>query len=116
MTKTRLSKTGLILIGITIILYLAGNALWIGFGALGCVVELAAWVVWLMEGKNMDNSYKLYYGEKCSYHKSFEAAKEEAKRYMPNNTELRIEIMCDIEPGMADYWAYEYEINKWVPS
>ncbi len=116
MKKAHLSKLGLILISIAIVLYIAGNALWIGFGVLGFGFELAAWVVWLMADKSMGNSYKLYFGEKHSYHESFEAAKNEAKKHMPNNTELRIEIMCDIEPGMADFWAYEYESNKWAPS
>ena len=61
------------------------------------------------------NGFRLYAGKNVSHHASFELAKAEAKKYMPNEKYLRIEVLIEI-PGKADWWAYEYEKEAWVPS
>ncbi len=61
-------------------------------------------------------NYRLYAGKVVSYHATFDAAKEEASKHMANERYLRIEILTEIAPCEADWWAYEYEKNAWVPS
>ena len=58
--------------------------------------------------------YRLYVGGEKYYFNSFEAAKLAAQEYMPTKPELRIEIL--IETAGADFWTYEYQSKKWVPS
>ncbi len=64
----------------------------------------------------MTEKYKLYAGKETSYYSTFEEAKEAAKEVMPNEVCLRIEILKEIDPQEADWWAYEYENNQWTPS
>ncbi|WP_346837033.1 hypothetical protein [Microbulbifer sp. SAOS-129_SWC] len=68
-----------------------------------------------MASMNID-FYKLYAGDLVTFHSTFEEAKEAAKKYMPDESYLRIEILKEIGPQEADWWAYEYESNKWNPS
>jgi len=60
--------------------------------------------------------YKLYAGNVTTFHSTFEEAKEAAKKYMPDESYLRIEVLKEIGPYEADWWAYEYESNQWIPS
>jgi hypothetical protein len=62
------------------------------------------------------DGFRLYAGQNISSHATFELAKEAAHKYMPNENYLRIEILVEIAPGDADWWAYEYDKNEWVPS
>ena len=62
------------------------------------------------------DGFRLYAGENVSSYATFEMAKEAAKKYMPSEQYLRIELISDVAPGDADWWAYEYEKNEWVPS
>ncbi len=62
------------------------------------------------------DGFRLYAGENVSSHATFELAKEAAQKYMPNEKYLRIEILVEIAPGDADWWAFEYGKNEWVPS
>lgn len=59
--------------------------------------------------------FRLYAGKNISHHASFELAKAEAKKYMPNEKYLRIEVLIETQ-NEADWWAYEYEKEAWVPS
>ena len=59
-------------------------------------------------------NYRLYVDAKQFYCSSFEEAKEAAKEHLSGRPELRIEILQETEG--ADFWAYEYENNEWVPS
>jgi len=68
-----------------------------------------------MANMNEDN-YRLYAGKEIFYYSTFEDAKDAAKQFMPNKVGLRIEILVDLEPFEADFWAYEYENNQWTPS
>ncbi|MDO6466404.1 hypothetical protein [Pseudoalteromonas carrageenovora] len=63
-----------------------------------------------MENEN----YRLYVNGTQSYFESFEQAQREAKKFMPDKAELRIETL--IQTSEADFWAYEYKNGKWVPS
>ncbi|WP_444958744.1 hypothetical protein [Microbulbifer sp. ZKSA002] len=63
-----------------------------------------------------DQNYRLYAGKNISHYDSFEAAKEAAKKHMIEKAELRIEILTDLSPDKADFWAYEYDTKQWVPS
>ena len=63
-----------------------------------------------------EHNYRLYAGKEISHYETFDAAKESAKLFMPDKVSLWIEILIDIEPGEADFWAYEYEANQWAPS
>ncbi len=67
-------------------------------------------------GKMIEDNYRLYAGKEIFYYSTFEDAKEAAKLFMPNKVELRIEILAELEPFAADFWAYEYESHKWAPS
>ncbi|BBM03806.1 hypothetical protein [Microbulbifer sp. GL-2] len=64
----------------------------------------------------IEDCYRLYAGEIITNHSTFEDAKEAAKKYMPAESYLRIEILKEMGAHKADWWAYEYESNKWVPS
>jgi hypothetical protein len=68
-----------------------------------------------MESMSEDN-YKLYAGNETSCYSTFEGAKEAAKSFIPDKVYLRIEILIDVGPHEADWWAYEYKNNQWVPS
>jgi intracellular sulfur oxidation DsrE/DsrF family protein len=59
-------------------------------------------------------NYRLYVDGDQHYFATFEAAKKAAENYMNNKPELRIEIL--VETDGADFWAYEYDSKKWVPS
>ena len=61
-----------------------------------------------------EQKYRLYVGSIILYFATFEDAKNESKKLMLGNPELRIEILTETEG--ADFWAYEYENNQWVPS
>ena len=67
--------------------------------------------------KNLpEHNYRLYVGNEISHYETFSEAKVAAHSYQPDKVELRIEILIDLEPGEADFWAYEYESNQWAPS
>ncbi len=61
-----------------------------------------------------EENYRLYIDTQQFYFNTFEAAKEEAIKHMPDKPELRIEILIDTEG--SDFWAYEYENKEWMPS
>jgi hypothetical protein len=63
-----------------------------------------------------EDNYRLYVDKDISHYETFEAAKDAAKLFMPSRACLRIEILADVSEGEADFWAYEYEANQWVPS
>ena len=63
---------------------------------------------------NQNECYKLYVNSKSCFYATFEEAVMAAQEYMNESPELRIEIL--IETDGADFWAYEYQSNKWVPS
>lgn len=60
--------------------------------------------------------FRLYSDSKVTYHATFDEAKEAAQPLMPRKIELRIEILADIGPGEADFWAYNYDKEQWEPS
>ncbi len=64
----------------------------------------------------IEENYRLYAGKEVFYYSTFEDAKEAAKKFMPKKIGLRIEILTELEPFEADFWAYEYEISQWTPS
>lgn len=61
-----------------------------------------------------ENNYRSYVGNEKYHFATFEAAKNAAQEFMPSTPELRIEILEEISG--ADFWAYEYQSKKWVPS
>lgn len=63
-----------------------------------------------------DKNYRLYAGTQVSYYVTFDDAKQAAEAYIPHENYLRIEILIDIKPGEADWWAYEYDTKQWAPS
>lgn len=63
-----------------------------------------------------EDAYKLYAGKEVFFYSSMEEAKEAARAFMSQRVYLRIEVLADIPLGEADWWAYEYDNNKWVPS
>ena len=68
-----------------------------------------------MANMNEEN-YRLYAGKEIFYFSTFEDAQSVAKEFMVSKVELRIEILVELEPFEADFWAYEYENNQWAPS
>ena len=63
-----------------------------------------------------DGNYKLYAGKYVFFFSSMEEAKDAAKEFIPKGVYLRIEILAGIPLEEADWWAYEYENNRWAPS
>ena len=63
-----------------------------------------------------EENFRLYVGSEITHYRTFEEAKDAAKSFMPGRSELRIEIMMDIDLDEADFWAYNYETNQWEPS
>jgi len=61
-----------------------------------------------------EENYRLYINAEQLNFESFDKAKEEAKMHLSDKPELRIEILLETED--ADFWAYEYEKDQWVPS
>ena len=61
-----------------------------------------------------DECYRLYVNSKTYLYSTFEQAVLAAQEYMQGSPELRIEIL--VETDGADFWAYEYQSNRWVPS
>lgn len=59
---------------------------------------------------------RLYVGGATFIFDSVEEAREEAKKWMEFNCELRIEYLFDVEDGQADFWAYNYARSVWEPS
>lgn len=57
----------------------------------------------------IEDNYKLYAGEEMPYYPTFDKTKGAGKEYMTKEAYLRIEILEEIGPGEADWWAYEYE-------
>lgn len=64
--------------------------------------------------QGMEEEFKLYAGKTASLHPSLAAAQEEAKKYIPAEPYLRIEGI--VGPSCDDWWAYEYENQKWARS
>ncbi|WP_220718576.1 hypothetical protein [Agarivorans litoreus] len=62
------------------------------------------------------NNYRLYVDGDFTHYDTFENAQEAAKKHMLQKPELRIEILKELPQGSADFWAFEYSTNKWVPS
>ncbi|MCC5853884.1 MAG: hypothetical protein JJU30_13670 [Alkalimonas sp.] len=60
--------------------------------------------------------FRLYVDSEVTYHATFKEAEEAAQPFMPRKAELRIEILAEIEPGEADFWAYNYDKQQWEPS
>jgi len=63
-----------------------------------------------------EENYRLYAGKEISCHSTFEGAKEAAESFMAEKVGLRIEILIEIGPHEADWWAYEYNNKQWAPS
>ena len=63
-----------------------------------------------------EENYRLYVGSEMTYYRTLEEAKDAARSFMPGKAELRIEILVEIGQNEADFWAYSYETNQWVPS
>jgi hypothetical protein len=57
---------------------------------------------------------RLYVNSEQYLHSSVADAKEAAKKYIPQKASLRIEYLFETDD--ADFWAYEYNDSKWVPS
>ncbi|MCG7979769.1 MAG: hypothetical protein JAY77_16690 [Candidatus Thiodiazotropha taylori] len=68
----------------------------------------------LIRGEDTEDNCRLYIGEEQLYFATFEEAKLEAEKHMEHKPELRIEILAETE--LPDFWAFEYENGKWVPS
>lgn len=62
----------------------------------------------------MSNNYRLYVGGQQYYFPTFDSAKLAAQKYEQSKSELRIEVL--IETDNADFLAYDYQLQKWVPS
>ncbi len=66
-------------------------------------------------GKNKNEErYRLYVGSTTYLYPTFQDAVMAAQEKMDNGLELRIEVLVETEG--ADFWAYEYQSKKWVPS
>lgn len=65
---------------------------------------------------NMNEEFRLYVGCEISYYSTLEEAKKAATAFMPSRAELRIEVLVEIEPWEADFWAYNYDEDQWEPS
>ncbi len=65
---------------------------------------------------DMNEGFRLYADSMTSYHATFDGAKEAARPFMASKGELRIEILFDINPGEADFWAFNYDNGQWEPS
>lgn len=61
-----------------------------------------------------EKNYRLFVGKERYYFATFEAAQSAALSYVPDKSELRIEVL--VETTSADFWAYEYKSKQWVPS
>jgi hypothetical protein len=68
----------------------------------------------MIRGEEAEGNYRLYINSEQYYFSTYEEAVKAAEKYMKNKPELRIEVLCETEG--ADFWAYEYAGNKWVPS
>ncbi|GAB1620810.1 hypothetical protein AAOGI_08600 [Agarivorans albus] len=62
------------------------------------------------------NNYRLYADKNIFYYSTFEDAKKAATKFIPERTTLRIEVLVEVQSFEADFWAYEYDNNRWVPS
>lgn len=60
--------------------------------------------------------FRLYAGSEVTYHATFKEAEDAAQPFMLRKAEIRIEILAEISPGEADFWAYIYDKEKWEPS
>ncbi|NVK25919.1 MAG: hypothetical protein HWE10_13405 [Gammaproteobacteria bacterium] len=63
---------------------------------------------------SMNKKYRLYVNAEHFHFETLEDAKKKAADYFPVKAELRIEYLFDCEG--ADFWAYEYPREEWVPS
>lgn len=68
----------------------------------------------LMRGEDEEENYRLYVDTSLFYFATFQQAKREAEKHISKKAELRIEVLIETEG--ADFWAFEYETNQWVPS
>lgn len=59
---------------------------------------------------------RLYIGGEYKKYDSVLEAKEVAEKSMEKKLELRIELLVELDDFEADFWAYVYEKNEWVPS
>ncbi|MHA2937050.1 hypothetical protein ACXJY6_02020 [Vibrio sp. RC27] len=63
----------------------------------------------------MNRKYcRLYVNSEQYLHSSITDAKEAAIQYISQKAELRIEYL--FETDEPDFWDYEYNNEKWVPS
>jgi len=63
-----------------------------------------------------EDNFRLYVGSEITHYRTMDEAKDAAKSFMSGKTELRIEVLMDVDRNEADYWAYNYEANMWEPS
>ena len=63
-----------------------------------------------------EENFRLYVGKEISHYRTIEETKEAAKVFMHEMPELRIEILMEIDPGKADWLAFNYETKEWEPS
>ena len=68
----------------------------------------------LMNGESEEDNFRLYANSEQFYFSTIEEAKIQAEKYKQAKTELRIEFL--IETAGADFWAFDYRLNDWVPS
>ncbi len=63
----------------------------------------------MIAARNDEDNYRLYVNGAISYFPTMDAAKQAAVSFMRYRPGFRIEILLDIEPGEADFWAFNYE-------